>query len=389
MDGHLNKGQRVRMMSTSSEHELLEIGVISPEPTPASGLGPGEVGYLITGAKDVRLSKVGDTVTSAKDAATESLPGYKEAKPMVYSGIYPVDGDDFPDLREALDRLQLNDAAITFEPETSVALGFGFRCGFLGLLHLEIVKERLEREAGLSIIATAPSVIYRVTQEDGTELEVTNPSEYPDGKIFDVQEPVVEATVLTPNDYVGRIMELCQGRRGILGKMEYLSSDRVEMHYRLPLAEIVFDFFDQLKSRTRGFASLDYHESGTQSADLVKVDILLNGEGVDAFSAIVHRDSAYAYGDKMTRRLKELIPRQQFEIPVQAAIGSRIIARQTIRALRKDMLAKCYGGDISRKRKLLEKQKAGKKRMKAVGSVEIPNSAFIEAITQDSPKGKG
>ena len=389
MDGHLNKGQRVKMMSTSSEHELLEIGVISPEPTPAAGLGPGEVGYLITGAKDVRLSKVGDTVTSAKDAAIESLPGYKEAKPMVYSGIYPVDGDDFPDLREALDRLQLNDAAITFEPETSVALGFGFRCGFLGLLHLEIVKERLEREAGLSIIATAPSVIYRVTQEDGTELEVTNPSEYPDGKIFDVQEPVVEATVLTPNDYVGRIMELCQGRRGILGKMEYLSSDRVEMHYRLPLAEIVFDFFDQLKSRTRGFASLDYHESGTQSADLVKVDILLNGEGVDAFSAIVHRDSAYAYGDKMTRRLKELIPRQQFEIPVQAAIGSRIIARQTIRALRKDMLAKCYGGDISRKRKLLEKQKAGKKRMKAVGSVEIPNSAFIEAITQDSPKGKG
>ena len=270
-----------------------------------------------------------------------------------------------------------------------MALGFGFRCGFLGLLHLEIVKERLEREAGLSIIATAPSVIYHVTQEDGTELEVTNPSEYPDGKVLDVQEPVVEATVLTPNDYVGRIMELCQGRRGTLGKMEYLSSDRVEMHYRLPLAEIVFDFFDQLKSRTRGFASLDYHEAGTQSADLVKVDILLNGEGVDAFSAIVHRDAAYAYGDKMTRRLKELIPRQQFEIPVQAAVGSRIIARQTIRALRKDMLAKCYGGDISRKRKLLEKQKAGKKRMKAVGSVEIPNSAFIDAITQDTPTGKG
>lgn len=389
MDGSLKKGQRVKMMSTGSEHELLEIGVISPEPTPAAGLGPGEVGYLITGAKDVRLSKVGDTVTSAKDPASEILPGYQEPKPMVYSGIYPVDGDDFPDLREALDRLQLNDAAITFEPETSVALGFGFRCGFLGLLHLEIVKERLEREAGLSIIATAPSVVYHVTQEDGTELEVTNPSEYPDGKVMDVQEPVVEATVLTPNDYVGRIMELCQGRRGTLGKMEYLSSDRVEMHYRLPLAEIVFDFFDQLKSRTRGFASLDYHEAGTQSADLVKVDILLNGEGVDAFSAIVHRDAAYAYGDKMTRRLKELIPRQQFEIPVQAAVGSRIIARQTIRALRKDMLAKCYGGDISRKRKLLEKQKAGKNRMKAVGAVEIPNSAFIDAITQDTPTGKG
>ncbi|WP_288815030.1 translation elongation factor 4 [uncultured Varibaculum sp.] len=389
MDGGLKKGQRVKMMSTGSEHELLEIGVISPEPTPAEGLGPGEVGYLITGAKDVRLSKVGDTVTSAKDPASEILPGYKEPKPMVYSGIYPVDGDDFPDLREALDRLQLNDAAITFEPETSVALGFGFRCGFLGLLHLEIVKERLEREAGLSIIATAPSVIYQVTREDGTELEVTNPSEYPDGKVFDVQEPVVEATVLTPNDYVGRVMELCQGRRGTLGKMEYLSSDRVEMHYRLPLAEIVFDFFDQLKSRTRGFASLDYHEAGTQSADLVKVDVLLNGDVVDAFSAIVHRDAAYSYGDKMTRRLKELIPRQQFEIPVQAAVGSRIIARQTIRALRKDMLAKCYGGDISRKRKLLEKQKAGKKRMKAVGAVEIPNSAFIEAITQDTPTGKG
>lgn len=389
MDGSLKKGQRVKMMATGSEHELLEIGVISPEPTPAEGLGPGEVGYLITGAKDVRLSKVGDTVTSAKDPASEILPGYKEPKPMVYSGIYPVDGDDFPDLREALDRLQLNDAAITFEPETSVALGFGFRCGFLGLLHLEIVKERLEREAGLSIIATAPSVIYQVTREDGTELEVTNPSEYPDGKVFDVQEPVVEATVLTPNDYVGRVMELCQGRRGTLGKMEYLSSDRVEMHYRLPLAEIVFDFFDQLKSRTRGFASLDYHEAGTQSADLVKVDVLLNGDVVDAFSAIVHRDAAYSYGDKMTRRLKELIPRQQFEIPVQAAVGSRIIARQTIRALRKDMLAKCYGGDISRKRKLLEKQKAGKKRMKAVGAVEIPNSAFIEAITQDTPTGKG
>ena len=389
MDGSLKKGQRVKMMATGSEHELLEIGVISPEPTPAEGLGPGEVGYLITGAKDVRLSKVGDTVTSAKDPASEILPGYKEPKPMVYSGIYPVDGDDFPDLREALDRLQLNDAAITFEPETSVALGFGFRCGFLGLLHLEIVKERLEREAGLSIIATAPSVIYQVTREDGSELEVTNPSEYPDGKVFDVQEPVVEATVLTPNDYVGRVMELCQGRRGTLGKMEYLSSDRVEMHYRLPLAEIVFDFFDQLKSRTRGFASLDYHEAGTQSADLVKVDVLLNGDVVDAFSAIVHRDAAYSYGDKMTRRLKELIPRQQFEIPVQAAVGSRIIARQTIRALRKDMLAKCYGGDISRKRKLLEKQKAGKKRMKAVGAVEIPNSAFIEAITQDTPTGKG
>lgn len=388
MEGHLDAGQRVKMMSNGTNHDLLEIGVISPEPVPSEGLGPGEVGYLITGVKDVRLSKVGDTITTAKDGATSRLPGYKEPKPMVYSGIYPIDGDDFPDLREALDRLQLNDAAITFEPETSIALGFGFRCGFLGLLHLEIVKERLEREFDLSIIATAPSVVYRVLEEDGSEVLVTNPSEFPDGKIAEVEEPVVEATILTPNDYVGRIMELCQSRRGVMKSMEYLSPERVEMHYTLPLAEIVFDFFDQLKSKTRGFASLDYHESGSQAADLVKVDILLNGDQVDAFSAIVHREAAYAYGDRMTRRLKELIPRQQFEIPVQAAVGSRVIARQTIKALRKDMLAKCYGGDISRKRKLLEKQKAGKKRMKAIGAVEVPQTAFIAAITQDAPTGK-
>lgn len=388
MEGHLDHGQKVMMMSNNSTHDLLEIGVISPEPTPSKGLGPGEVGYLITGVKDVRLSKVGDTITLAKGAASESLAGYEDPKPMVYSGIYPIDGDDFPNLREALDRLKLNDASITFEPETSVALGFGFRCGFLGLLHLEIVKERLEREFDLSIIATAPSVVYQVMEEDGTVTSVTNPSEFPDGKVSDVEEPVVEATILTPNDYVGRIMELCQGRRGTMKSMEYLSPERVEMHYLLPLAEIVFDFFDQLKSKTRGFASLEYHEAGTQSADLVKVDILLNGDQVDAFSAIVHRDSAYSYGDRMTRRLKELIPRQQFEIPVQAAIGTRIIARQDIKALRKDMLAKCYGGDISRKRKLLEKQKAGKKRMKAIGMVEVPQQAFISAITQDAPTNK-
>lgn len=389
IDGHLNAGDKLKMMSTGTTHETLEIGVISPEPVVAKGLGPGEVGYLITGVKDVRLSKVGDTITTARGAATEILPGYQEPKPMVYSGIYPIDGDDFPDLREALDRLRLNDAAITYEPETSVALGFGFRCGFLGLLHLEIVKERLEREFDLGIIATAPSVVYDVTLEDGSKVEVTNPSEFPDGKVKDVCEPVVDATILTPGDYVGRIMELCQGRRGTMEGMEYISPERVEMHYKLPLAEIVFDFFDQLKSKTRGYASLDYHENGSQSADLVKVDILLNGDQVDAFSAIVHRDAAYGYGEKMTKKLKELIPRQQFEIPIQAAVGSRIIARQTIKALRKDMLAKCYGGDISRKRKLLEKQKAGKKRMKAIGSVEVPNSAFIAAITQDTPTGKG
>lgn len=389
IDGHLNAGDKLKMMSSGTTHDTLEIGVISPEPTISKGLGPGEVGYLITGVKDVRLSKVGDTITTAKGAATETLPGYQDPKPMVYSGIYPIDGDDFPDLREALDRLRLNDAAITYEPETSVALGFGFRCGFLGLLHLEIVKERLEREFDLGIIATAPSVVYQVTLEDGTEVEVTNPSEFPDGKVKDVREPMVDATILTPGDYVGRIMELCQGRRGTMKGMEYISPERVEMHYKLPLAEIVFDFFDQLKSKTRGYASLDYHENGSQSADLVKVDILLNGDQVDAFSAIVHRDAAYGYGEKMTKKLKELIPRQQFEIPVQAAVGSRIIARQTIKALRKDMLAKCYGGDITRKRKLLEKQKAGKKRMKAIGSVEVPNSAFIAAITQDAPTGKG
>lgn len=389
IDGHLNAGDKLKMMSNGTTHDTLEIGVISPEPVVSKGLGPGEVGYLITGVKDVRLSKVGDTITTAKGAATEILPGYQDPKPMVYSGIYPIDGDDFPDLREALDRLRLNDAAITYEPETSVALGFGFRCGFLGLLHLEIVKERLEREFDLGIIATAPSVVYNVTLEDGTQVEVTNPSEFPDGKVKEVCEPVVDATILTPGDYVGRIMELCQGRRGTMEGMEYISPERVEMHYKLPLAEIVFDFFDQLKSKTRGYASLDYHESGSQSADLVKVDILLNGDQVDAFSAIVHRDSAYGYGEKMTKKLKELIPRQQFEIPIQAAVGSRIIARQTIKALRKDMLAKCYGGDISRKRKLLEKQKAGKKRMKAIGSVEVPNSAFIAAITQDTPTGKG
>ena len=388
VDGSLGTRQRVRMMSTGATHELLEIGVISPEPTPCEGIGAGEVGYLITGVKDVRQSRVGDTVTSAVKGAEQALDGYRDPNPMVFSGIYPVDGSDFPDLRDALERLQLNDAALTFEPESSAALGFGFRCGFLGLLHLEIIRERLEREFGLDLIATAPNVVYTVVTEDGTEVRVDNPSEFPEGKISEVHEPVVTATVLTPTEFTGTVMELCQDRRGTMKGMDYLSEERVELHYRLPLAEIVFDFFDQLKSRTRGYASLDYQESGAQVADLVKVDILLNGDRVDAFSAIVHRDGAYAYGQRMTKRLKELIPRQQFEIPVQAAVGARVIARETIKALRKDMLAKCYGGDITRKRKLLEKQKEGKKRMKSIGRVDVPQEAFIAALTSDVPTGK-
>ena len=388
VDGQLKPRQRIEMLSTKAHHELLEIGVISPEPQPTQGLGAGEVGYLITGVKDVRQSKVGDTVTTAAEPASEPLAGYQEPKPMVFSGLFPVDGSDFPNLRDALDKLKLNDAALTYEPETSVALGFGFRCGYLGLLHLEIIRERLEREFNLDIISTAPSVVYDVTMEDKTEHLVTNPSEFPEGKVLDVREPVVRATILTPSEFVGTVMELCQSRRGNLLGMDYLSETRVEMHYTLPLAEIVFDFFDQLKSRTRGYASLDYEPEGTQSANLVKVDILLNGDKVDAFSAIVHKDAAYSYGLMMTKRLKDLIPRQQFEVPVQAAVGSRIIARETIRALRKDMLAKCYGGDITRKRKLLEKQKEGKKRMKAIGRVDVPQEAFIAALGADTPTGK-
>ena len=376
------------LLSTGAVHDLLEIGVISPEPAPSAGLGAGEVGYLITGVKDVRQSRVGDTVTAAARPAAEPLAGYQDPKPMVFSGLFPVDGSDFPALRDALDKLKLNDAALTYEPETSVALGFGFRCGYLGLLHLEIIRERLEREFNLDIISTAPSVVYTVTMEDRSVHTVTNPSEFPEGKVVDVSEPVVRATILTPSEFVGTVMELCVARRGTMGGMDYLSPSRVEMHYTLPLAEIVFDFFDALKSRTRGYASLDYEMDGEQSADLVKVDILLNGERVDAFSAIVHRDAAYSYGVMMTKRLKDLIPRQQFEVPVQAAIGSRIISRETIRALRKDMLAKCYGGDISRKRKLLEKQKEGKKRMKAIGRVEVPQEAFIAALGADQPTGR-
>jgi GTP-binding protein LepA len=392
VDGKITPRERIRMMSTGATHELLEVGIISPEPKASAGLGVGEVGYLITGVKDVRQSRVGDTVTREKKGATEPLAGYREPRPMVYSGLYPVDGSDYPDLREALDKLRLNDAALSYEPETSAALGFGFRCGFLGLLHLEIVRERLEREAGLDLISTAPNVVYRLIMEDRTEVIVTNPSDWPEGgKIADVYEPVVKTTVIAPSEYIGSIMELCQSRRGQLGGMDYLSTDRVELRYTLPLAEIIYDFFDALKSRTRGYASLDYEEAGEQVADLVKVDILLQGETVDAFSAIVHREAAYGYGTRMATKLRELIPRQQFEVPIQAAIGSRVIARETIRAMRKDVLAKCYGGDITRKRKLLEKQKEGKKRMKMVGRVEVPQEAFVAALSTDdsSDKAKG
>jgi len=389
IDGKITPREKVTMMSTGSTHELLEVGIVSPEPKPTVGLGVGEVGYLITGVKDVRQSKVGDTVTSARHGATEPLTGYREPRPMVYSGLYPVDGSDYPDLRDALERLQLNDAALTYEPETSVALGFGYRCGFLGLLHMEITRERLEREFDLDLISTSPNVVYRVVKEDNSTLVVTNPSDWPEGKVRAVYEPVVKTTIITPSEFIGTIMELCQSRRGELGGMDYLSPERVELRYTMPLGEIIFDFFDSLKSRTRGYASLDYEEAGEQEAALVKVDILLQGEAVDAFSAIVHKDGAAAYGNKMTTRLKELIPRQQFEVPIQAAIGSKIIARENIRAIRKDVLSKCYGGDITRKRKLLEKQKEGKKRMKTIGRVDVPQEAFVAALSTDAAGDKG
>jgi len=388
IDGVLRPRQRVKMMATRATHELLEVGVISPEPKPTEGLSVGEVGYLITGVKDVRQSRVGDTVTDATKPAAAALGGYRDPKPMVYSGLYPMDGSDYPLLRDALDKLRLNDAALVYEPESSGALGFGYRVGFLGLLHLEIVRERLEREFGLDLISTSPNVVYRVVMEDGAEQVVTNPSDWPGGKISEVYEPVVKAMIIAPSEYIGVIMELCQARRGALGGMDYLSESRVELRYTLPLAEIIFDFFDALKSRTRGYASLDYEAAGEQRADLVKVDILLQGETVDAFSAIVHRDKAYGYGVSMVSKLRELIPRQQFEVPIQAAIGSRVIARENIRAIRKDVLAKCYGGDITRKRKLLERQKEGKKRMKMVGRVEVPQEAFIAALsTADEKRG--
>ncbi|WFP15398.1 translation elongation factor 4 [Citricoccus muralis] len=383
VDGSLSPREKIEMMSTGATHDLLEIGVSSPEPQPTKGLSVGEVGYLITGVKDVRQSKVGDTVTSHAKPAETHIGGYDEPQPMVFSGLYPIDGSDYPTLRDALDKLKLNDAALNYEPETSVALGFGFRVGFLGLLHLEIIRERLEREFNLDLISTMPNVVYEVTTEDKSVVTVTNPSEFPEGKILSVQEPMASATVIVPSEYIGAVMELCQSKRGHMRGMDYLSEERVEIRYWIPLAEIVFDFFDQLKSRTKGYASLNWQPDGDQEADLVKVDILLQGDAVDAFSSITHRDKAYSYGVMMTGKLKELIPRQQFEVPIQAAIGSRIIARENIRAIRKDVLSKCYGGDISRKRKLLEKQKEGKKRMKMVGRVEVPQEAFIAALSSD------
>jgi len=389
VDGKLSTKDRGLMMSTHNEHEILEVGVVSPEMMPTAFLSAGEVGYVIPGVKNVRQARVGDTLTTVKNAAKQSLGGYRDPKPMVFSGLYPLDGSDFPNLREALDKLRLNDAALVYEPESSGALGFGFRVGFLGLLHLEIVRERLEREHGLDLISTAPNVVYRCELESGEEIVVTNPSDWPTkGKIGVIYEPVVKAMLLLPTEFVGAVMELCQGRRGQLQGMDYLSEDRVELRYTLPLGEIIFDFFDQLKSRTRGYASLDYEPAGEQASDLVKVDILLQGEPVDAFSAIVHKDKAYTYGNMMATKLRELIPRQQFEVPIQAAIGAKVIARENIRAIRKDVLAKCYGGDITRKRKLLEKQKEGKKRMKMVGRVEVPQEAFIAALSTGEEKPK-
>jgi GTP-binding protein LepA len=384
MDGVLPARSKLRLMATSLDLDAEEIGVMAPDPVPVAELGPGEVGYLVTGVKDVRLAKVGDTVTLAgKTGAREPLPGYREPKPMVWSGLFPAEGGDYGSLRDALDKLKLSDAALHYDPETSQALGFGFRCGFLGLLHMDIVKERLEREFNLELIATAPNVEFHVRRGDETEV-VHNPSEMPQPGTYDeVAEPLVLATVVTPAEYLGPVLELCQSRRGVMLDMKYLSPERAEVHYLLPLAEIIFDFFDQLKSRTRGYASLDYEQWGYEKADLVRVDILLHGEPVDAFSSVVHREKAYTYGRAMVERLRELIPRQLFEVAIQATIGSRIIARETVKAKRKDVLAKCYGGDITRKRKLLEQQKKGKERMRRVGRVDVPQDAFIAALRVD------
>ncbi|MGC8513056.1 MAG: translation elongation factor 4 [Acidimicrobiales bacterium] len=381
VNGTLRSGDRVRFMQAGRVHDVEEIGVRTPTNEPVGELGPGEVGYLIAGIKDVGEARSGETVTSAGAPAKAALEGYRDPKPMVFCGLYPIDGDEFSNLREALEKLRLNDASVTYEPETSGALGFGFRCGFLGLLHMEIVRERLEREFNLSLIATAPSVEYLAHLTDGTTVVVHSPSEMPEPqKLESVEEPYLQATILTPSEYTGTLMDLCQSRRGEMVRMEYISPERLELVYRIPLAEVVMDFFDALKSRTKGYASLDYEQSGTDQADLVKIDILLNGVPVDAFSAIVHRSGANVYGRKMTERLRELIPRQMFDVPIQAAIGGRVIARETVKAKRKDVLAKCYGGDITRKRKLLEKQKEGKKRMKNIGRVEVPQEAFIQAL---------
>jgi GTP-binding protein LepA len=382
--GVLRSGSRVRLMQAGTVQEVEEIGVRTPEPQPVAELGPGEVGYLIAGIKDVGRARSGETVTDAAHPAPEPLAGYRDPKPMVFCGLYPVDGDELPALRDALDKLRLNDSSFTFEPESSGALGFGFRCGFLGLLHMEIVRERLEREFDLSLIATAPSVAYVATLTDGTTVEFDNPSQMPEpSRVDHLDEPMLRATVIVPSEYTGPVMELCQTRRGELERMEYLSPERLELSYRIPLAEVVVDFFDQLKSRTKGYASLDYEPAGMQSAQLVKVDLLINHVPVDAFSTIVHRSAADTYGRRMAEKLRELIPRQLFDVPIQAAVGGRVIARETVKAKRKDVLAKCYGGDITRKRKLLERQKEGKKRMKTIGRVDVPQEAFISALRLD------
>jgi GTP-binding protein LepA len=387
VDGVLAAGTRLKSMATGENHEASEVGVLTPSAQPVASLGPGEVGYLITGIKEIRRIKVGDTITTSSGAATSPLPGYAEPKPMVYSGLFPTDGDDFERLREALERLRLNDASLHYEPETSRALGFGFRCGFLGLLHMDIVRERLEREYGLDLVATAPSVAFRVNLTTGEQVEVRSPQDLPEPTArASIEEPYVRVMVIAPSEFLGTVMDLAQTRRGEGGSFHYLGPERVEMTYQLPLSEVVFDFFDQLKSRSRGYASLDYEPSGYRVSDLVRVDILLNAIPVDAFSAIVHRDEANAYGKAMVEKLRELIPRQLFDVPIQAATGGRVVARETVKAKRKDVLAKCYGGDITRKKKLLERQKEGKKRMKMVGSVEVPQEAFVAALKIESRK---
>ncbi|MBA2497387.1 MAG: elongation factor 4, partial [Acidimicrobiia bacterium] len=383
MQGTLRTAEKIRFVQAGAVHEADEVGVRRPVPAPVTALGAGEVGYLIAGIKDVGDARSGETVTTVSNGA-EALAGYQEPKPMVFCGLFPVDGDEFAALREALEKLRLDDASFTYAPETSGALGFGFRCGFLGMLHMEIIRERLEREFDLSLIATAPSVAYRVHTTGGEVVELSNPSEMPPPQEIDhVEEPFLTITILTPTEYTGTLMDLCQTRRGEMVKMEYLTPERLELVYRIPLAEVVRDFFDQLKSRTQGYASLDYDPTGYERSNLVKVDVLLNGVAADAFSTVVHRDKAYDYGKKMSEKLRELIPRQMFDVPIQAAIGGKIIARETVKAKRKDVLSKCYGGDITRKRKLLEKQKEGKKRMKSIGRVEVPQEAFISALTLD------
>ncbi|MEE9297989.1 MAG: translation elongation factor 4 [Acidimicrobiia bacterium] len=383
--GRLATGDHVLFMATSERHQADEVGFFTPAAEPVASLGPGEVGYLITGVKEIGRIRVGDTVTRQAAPASEALSGYREPKPMVFSGLFPTDGDDFERLREALEKLRLNDAALVFEPETSRALGFGFRCGFLGLLHMEIVRERLEREYDLDLVATAPSVAFSVALTGGEEVEIKSPQDLPDPNArSEIREPMVRVMIITPTEFTGTVMELLQEHRGTIGEMNYLSPERVELTYRVPLAEIVFGFFDQLKSRTRGYASLDYEADGYEASDLSRVDILLNGVPVDAFSAIVHKDKAYDYGRKLVAKLREIIPRQMFDVPIQAAVGSRIIARETVKAKRKDVIAKCYGGDVTRKRKLLERQKEGKRRMKMLGSVEVPQEAFISVLQVDA-----